>query len=55
LKETRKHGTRLRFWGAIEADGKLAQMPYLSNVRKVYTTAATTTAITATNKRMKRI
>jgi hypothetical protein len=53
-----KYGTRLRCWRAIEADGKVAQMPYVSNGRKVYTAAAattTTTTSTATNRRMERI
>lgn len=57
LKETGKCGktwARLRGWRAIEADGNASQMPYVSNGRKGYTAAVTTTAATETNRRMER-
>lgn len=38
----------------MEADGTVAQMPYVSNGRKGYTAAATT-ATTETDRRMERI
>jgi hypothetical protein len=37
-----KHGARLRGWEARESNGDAAQMPYVANGAKGYTTTSTT-------------